>query len=243
MKTTNFLIGLIALTFFFTSCNKDEDRIVPSGNVTSVITEISEFNSLNVSDAFNVYVTFSDTEESLRIEASSNLHPYVQINEQGGTLFISFNDHVNIRNGSAVLNAYITTKMIEEYNVSGAVNIHLLNEQYIDNIDIVLTGASHFSGSLFAGNVTSSLYGASGLSLLGLANSFHIDATGASYMEGYNFVTDNLEADLEGASNISLTVEESLNVKASGASNVRYKGNGIVTGQHLSGSSGIIKVY
>jgi len=242
MKSTNFLIGLIVLSFAISSCTKDEHRITPSANITSVYKDVNDFSSLDVSDAFNVYVTFSDAEEAMRIEANSNLHPYIQIKEQGGTLFISFDDHMNIRNGDAVLNVYVTARMINEFYASGATNIKLANELNTNTIDIVLTGASHFEGYMYADEITTTLYGVSGLSISGSSDSFQIDATGASFMEGFNFVTEKLEADLEGASNISLTVEQSLEVKASGASLVRYKGNGVVISQSLSGSSSITRV-
>ena len=91
-------------------------------------------------------------------------------------------------------------------------------------------------------NLNANLIGSSNLKLTGQAQKFTIDATGASNMEGYDFVTNNLEADLEGASNLNLTVNESMKVKASGASNVYYKGDAQITSQNLSGGSNIIKV-
>ncbi|PLW94112.1 MAG: hypothetical protein C0591_13325 [Marinilabiliales bacterium] len=76
----------------------------------------------------------------------------------------------------------------------------------------------------------------------GVSDSFIIDANGASNMINYGFETYKLEAELGGASNLNLTVHDKMDVKASGASKVFYKGNGVVGSQNLSGDSKIVKV-
>ncbi len=61
-------------------------------------------------------------------------------------------------------------------------------------------------------------------------------------MRDFNFNTDNLDAYLYGASEVSVTVNQKLDVTASGASNVYYKGSGVVEHQNLSDSSKIEKM-
>jgi len=80
------------------------------------------------------------------------------------------------------------------------------------------------------------------MNLVGHSDVLVFDANGASYMEGYEFDTDNLEADLNGSSNLHLTVNNKMDVRANGASYVYYMGNGIISSQNLNGASEIIKV-
>ncbi|PLX02164.1 MAG: hypothetical protein C0595_12040, partial [Marinilabiliales bacterium] len=125
---------------------------------------------------------------------------------------------------------------------SGVVNYYFQNHFDGNDFDIELNGASSLNGSMNLNHLNADLTGSSNLILTGQSQTFTIDATGASNMEGYDFVTNIIEADLEGASNLNLTVNESMKVKASGASNVYYKGDAQITSQNLSGGSNIVKV-
>lgn len=241
MKTHAIFTTLIVLALIFTSCNKDDENVTPSDTVTTVTKNIIGYSKLDVSDAFKVYITFSDTDEKVQIEANDNLQAYINVQKQNDWLVIWIDDNVNV-NGNSVLNIYITINNIDEFSAEGASKINLQNDLNTNNIEIELTGASSFNGTLFTNELNSTLTGASILTIVGESDSFDIEFEGASNMEGFNFITNHLIADLEGACNVSLTVNVDLNVKAEGASNVYYKGNGIIESQNLSGGSQIIKV-
>jgi len=241
MKTKTILLALFALSLVFTSCDKDED-VTPSTNVTTVTKTISGYTGLDVSDPFMVYVTFSDAEEKIQIEANANLQQYITCEKQNDRLVISIDDNVDISGGNTVLKVYITTKQLDAFYGTGASSFQLQNELSGNNLLIELTGASFFTGTVDVNQLNSELTGASGLSLAGNSNSFNIDATGASNMTNYDFVTNYFTADLEGASNVYLTIQQELDVTATGASNVYCKGNGVIVNQNLSGGSQIIKM-
>ncbi len=241
MKTKTILLALFALSVIFTSCNKDED-VTPSNNVTTVTKTISGYSGVDVSDPFMVYVTFSDTEEKIQIEANANLQQYITCKKQNDLLMISIDDDVDISGGNTVLKVYITTKQLDSFYGTGASSIQLENELTGNNLLVELTGASTFTGTINIDQLDSDLTGGSNLNLVGNSGSFDIEATGASNMTSYDFVTNNFKADLEGACNVNLTVQQELDVKASGGSNVYYKGNGVIVDQNLSGGSQIIKV-
>ena len=61
-------------------------------------------------------------------------------------------------------------------------------------------------------------------------------------MTSYDFETNHLIANLEGASNVYMTVQQQLDVTASGASNLYYMGSGVIGVQNLSDASHITKV-
>jgi len=237
MKTKSILVALFALSILFTSCKKNDD-FTPSNNVTTVDKNITGYTQLNVSDPFKVYVTFSDTKEEIKVEANSNLQQYITVEKQNNQLVIYVDDNVNI-DGSVVLNVYITTKQLDAFYAAGATTIQLKNELNATNVTIDLTGASTFSGTMFVNALNTDLTGGSNINISGTSASVELNATGASGMKDYGFETDNFTCDLEGASNAHLTVQQTLNVKANGASNVYYKGAGTVNSQNLSGGSTI----
>lgn len=240
MKTKAILVALFTLSILFTSCKKNED-VTPSNDVTTVNKSISGYSQLNVSEPFKVYVTFSDTEEKIQIEANSNLQQYITCEKQNNQLVIYLDDNVDIT-GTSTLNVYITTKQLDTFYAAGATTIQLQNELNGGNVTVDLTGACTLSGTMNIDKLNSTLSGASNLNLLGTSNSIELDATGASNMTDFGFETNNLDCDLEGGCNVSVTVEQTLSVQANGASNVYYKGNGVVSSQDLTGGSTIQKM-
>nr|WP_319269845.1 head GIN domain-containing protein [uncultured Draconibacterium sp.] len=241
MKTKVFLATILAAGVLFTSCEKDKQDVVPSPNVTSKNFSASGLSQLTVSDVFHVYVSFSDTEESVQVEANENLHSFIEINQSGGLLTVGLEKNTNI-SGTPVLNLYITTTSLSKVMAEGATSVEFKNALQNDQFEIELIGASQLKGSLETGTVDAYLEGASKMDIDGSCNNFKIDATGASEMTGFDFVSNNLNAELDGGSEISLSVQQKLDVTARGASKVYYKGNGVIQDQDLKDASEIIKV-
>jgi hypothetical protein len=241
MKKHAILTTLILLGLFFTACTKDEN-VTPSNNVTTVKKTITGYSQLNISEPFQVFVTFSETENLIQIEANTNLQQYINVEKYNDQLIINIDDDVNISGSNVVLKAYITTNQLDTFYGSGTTAIQLENELIGNNLVVELSGASSFTGTVHVNQFNSELTGASGLYLEGSCGYFNIEANGASNMEGYGFSTDKLMADLEGASNIYLTIYQELDVSATDASNVYYKGDGVIVNHDLSGGSQIIKM-
>jgi hypothetical protein len=157
------------------------------------------------------------------------------------TLEIGLRNNINIR-GSATLKAYITTKRVSSFSGSGATQFTIQSPVESENVSIHLSGASNFSSDILTNELLADLSGASAMNISGLSNDFTIEASGASVCRDYGFETDYLKADISGASSLYLTVNEEIDVEASGASNLKYRGDAIVTHQDISGASSIKKV-
>jgi len=138
MKTKAILILAAVFSMIFNSCEKFGSGIIPSGNITTETRDVTGFDEIDVSTAFNVYVTFSETEESVEIEANENLHRIIEVYEQGGSLVIKLQNGTNVRGHNVKLNAYITTS-----DLSGASNLRYKGDGVIKNSD--LSGASSVS--------------------------------------------------------------------------------------------------
>ncbi len=248
MKTKSILLALFTLSILFTSCNKNEDifpshnDIYPSTDITTVNKTISGYSQLNVSDRFNVFVTFSDTEENIQIEANANLQQYITCKKIDNQLVIYFADKINIKTGNTILNVYITTNELNAIYTAGVIAIQLQNELVCSDLTIDLSGASTLNGTVYVDQLKSKLDGTSKLNIEGSSNSFDIESMGANEITGYGFETNYFTSDLQGVCNVQLTVQQKLEVKASGACSVYYKGDGLVSYQKLSGASKIQKI-
>lgn len=241
MKTKLFSLILASFNLFLFSCDVMDNDVVPNSKITTMQTSFSDYDRIDVSSAFTVYVTFSDEEELIEIEANDNLHQYIKVKKENNALKIGLERNIHVR-GSATLVAYITTKHVSGYDASGASRIIVENPVQSTNATIYISGASTFSGTLEVDNLYADLSGASNLNIEGNANAMEVQASGASLIRDYGFDTNTLEADLSGASNMYVTVQEEIDVEASGASMLNYKGSAVVTRQDLSGASAIRQV-
>lgn len=236
MKTKSIVIVIILALTILTSC--DHDTIRAEGEVTSLDYSIPEYSALRVSDAFNVYVSFSDTEESIRIDANDNLHDKIIVKRDGNTLVIRLKTFTNVR-GNATLNAYISTKDIQRFDLGGASRVTLENEWNVRKGSLELSGASDFTGEIIADQLNLDMSGASNVDLFGRVISVDADLSGSSDMKDYDLDVQSLRIDLSGASEAFLSVSESIDIEATGASVLNYKGDASITHKDLSGASEI----
>jgi len=75
------------------------------------------------------------------------------------------------------------------------------------------------------------------LDLFGNTASLNAKLSGSSVLRDYDLNVEHLNIDLSGASEVFLSVNETIDIKGSGASILNYKGSAIVENRELSGSS------
>jgi hypothetical protein len=237
MKKQAIIFSLATLFTFLTSC--DYDTIQAEGEVTSKQHDITGYSELRVSDTFQVHVIFSDTEEGVRIEANNNLHDKIVVEKDGNQLIIRLKNRTSVK-GNATLNAYVTTQNLSTLFVSGASELTLDDAWVIHNGSIYVSGASHVYGEVDADALHTVIDGASTLDLYGNVSSLNAKLYGSSDMRDYDLHIFDLNMELAGASVAFLSVDESIDVSASGASTLNYKGAAVITRSELSGSSKVI---
>lgn len=239
MKTKIFVFGLVLALGLLTSC--DHDTISASDEVSTLDYFIPDYATVRVSSAFNANVTFSDTEESIRIEANENLHNKIIVKREGNALVIKLKPFTNVR-GNATLNAYIVTKDISNFDISGASKLTLENQWNISDGRIELSGASNFRGEIETGRLNLDMSGASSLDLYGNASSLDAQLTGSSDIRDFDLSVKDLQLKMSGASEAFLSISESIDIRASGASSLKFKGDATITYKRLTGASEIVKI-
>jgi hypothetical protein len=238
--TTKIAIMLVGLSALLSACEKD-NTIKPSANVSTQDRTIEDYSGLEISTAFTVDVTFSSTEEKIVIEANDNLHAYIDVIKSGNNLIIKLKDNINVQ-GSTTLKAHITTgNTLEQFFVAEASLVTLNNQLEATDVIVSVAGASIFNAPIAAQSITVFADGASNVTLQGTADTFTVNASGASLVGSFDMITRNADLHLSGASNASITVNGTINLTASGASVLTYKGSATVNHLDLSGASQIIK--
>ena len=202
---------------------------------------VSGFHAIKVSSAFDVYLT-QGNEEGLAVSASEPKYRNdIKTEVKNGVLVISFQGDKKFWNkGNKKLKAYISFKNIDRLDVGGACDVYLLTALKADKLSIELSGASDMKNAeLQVNELTVDVNGASDMLVSGKVSQLKIEASGASDFKGYDLVTEYCDVRASGASGISITVNKELSAKASGASDIRYKGEGLIREIKTSGASSV----
>ena len=233
------ILSFLATALILTAC--ETERITASNEVTSTSYEFNNCSGLQVSSAFDVFVQFSETEEEVRIEANSNLQDKLVVQMEGNTLVIRPQHNLNIK-GDATLKAYITTTSLTDISLSGATDLVLEDDWQGNDGSVTLSGASSISGVIgFTEVLVVEASGSSEIDFFGSARELKVQLSGSSNLKDYDLQVQQLDAELSGSSSIFLSVDESIRVSASGASDINYRGDAVILSQNLSGGSEINK--
>lgn len=203
------------------------------------------FTAIKVSGGIDVVLT-QGNEEAVAVSASKEAYRNnIKTEVKDGVLTIGYrNDDdykIKIELKSKAIRAYISFKTLEKITASGACNVQVNGTIDVPNLSIVLSGACDFKGKVKLAELKLDVSGASDARLSGTVTDATLSASGASDIKGFDLLTDNCAVKASGASDINITVNKELNVHASGASDVRYKGNCVIKEMHSSGASGVGK--
>lgn len=207
--------------------------------------ELSGFHSINIANAFDVYIS-QGNEEAVAISGStSEIKQRIKTSVDNGVLIIRFDDDKKFwklfNSDKQKLKAYISVKRLDKLTVSGACDVFMEEGISSDNLTIHFSGASDLKGKVNAKDLTVDLSGASDITLSGNAANLKIVTSGASDFKGYELITNFCEAKASGASSVFITVNKELNANASGASDVKFKGEGLIRNIKTSGASSVTR--
>ena len=206
---------------------------------------LSGFHAIRISNAFDVYIS-QGNEDAVAISASKPEYKARIITKvENGVLIIRFDDDKNFWKGwnsdKQKLKAYISIKKIDRLSVSGACDVFFEEGISAEQLDVSLSGASDLKGKIDAKKLSFDISGASDATISGNAAELSVDASGASDFKGFDLVTNFCTAEASGASSVNITVNKELNAQASGASSVRFKGEGLIRNIKTSGSSNVTR--
>ena len=206
---------------------------------------LSGFHAIKISNAFDVYIS-QGNEDAVAISASkAEYREKIITKVENGVLIIRFDDDKKFWKGwngdKTKLKAYISVKKLDKLDVSGACDVYFEDGISAEELYVNLSGASDLKGKIEAKKLRFVISGASDATISGNAAELSVDASGASDFKGFDMVTNYCTAEASGASSVNITVNKELNAKASGASSVRFKGEGLIRDIKTSGSSDVTR--
>jgi hypothetical protein len=206
------------------------------------VRDAKDFHGISLSSAFDVYLTQGNTEAVAVSASDSKYIDRITVEVKAGILHIGYDSKgIGWNSGNKKLKAYISFKNIDRLRISGACDVFISGTLKADNLSIDQSGASDLKGKLDVNKLTVELSGASDIHVSGTATQLSVDVNGASGFKGYDLITEVCDAKASGASDIKITVNKEISASATGASDVNYRGNGVMKDVRSSGSSSVSK--
>jgi len=212
--------------------------LIGSGNVVAEEFDLSGFDQVEVSSAFDVEIRQGDA-FSVVVRVDDNVKPYLDVVRQGSTLRIGLKPFSLSGVSALTLEAEVTMPALTGLELSGASDVSVTDFKSTEPLYVEVSGASSLRGDIEAGGVRFDVSGASDVKLSGSGEDLVMGVSGASSADLADFPVADADIEVSGASSASVNVSGRLDVEASGASRVRYRGSPTLGSVNSSGGASI----
>jgi len=212
--------------------------LIGSGIVVTEEFDLSGFDQVEVSSAFDVQISQAD-QFSVVVRVDDNVKQYLDVVKQGSTLRIGLKPFSSSAVSAMTLEAEVTMPELTGLELSGASDVSVGDFKSTQPLYVEVSGASSLRGDIEAGGVRFDVSGASDVKLSGSGGDLVMDVSGAGKADLADFQVGDASIEASGASSATVNVSGRLDVEASGASRVRYRGSPTLGSVNSSGGASI----
>ncbi len=233
------IVLLLAVSCFAFITNAQNDIVVDAN--ASVRNLTGQFDAIKVSGGIDLYLSQSDNVAIAVSASNENFKEGIKTVIEDGTLKIFYKGENSWRKKDGKLRVYVSFKDIKKLEASGACDVLVTGIINTTTLAIQMSGACDFAGKVKTDVLKLNLSGASDAKISGTAGTAVIESSGASDVKAYDLVTDICKVNVSGASDVFITVNNELTASATGASDIKYKGNALIKEMKSSGASSVSK--
>lgn len=238
MKTPNIyklsMLVVASVLIFASGCI---DTHVIRGN-NDVITEyrtISDFEKLEMASFFDVKIV-KDSIFDLKVEAESNLMPYIITRVEGNTLILTTRRGYNLRTHAPIM-ITVHTPEVDGIYLTGSGEIWSNDTIETTSMELEITGSGNIAIGLDADFLDGTITGSGDLVLRGEVEEAEYGIIGSGDIRAYDMMHDDCFIKIDGSGSAYVTVNDLLDVIINGSGDVHYKGNPIVNSKIIGSGS------
>jgi phage shock protein PspC (stress-responsive transcriptional regulator) len=203
--------------------NVSEKEIKISGFTENL--ELKDFTKVDASGYMELFIT-QGLNYSVKLNGRERDVENMKVAVKGNTLEISpkmslLNWRSDRKKKVTVL---ITMPELKYADVSGAIKANFSGFN-TDRFELDLAGASTVDLDMDVKDLDIDVAGASTLKIKGKGDKLKLQVAGASKIDAFDFLANEVDVDAVGASKVNISAEKYLKADATGASNIIYKGN------------------
>lgn len=233
------------------------NHVQGSGKIVTQTEDVKNFESVSLEGSGNVYIQQGDS-ESLTVEADDNILPLLITEVRGHKLVLGMKPNQNITTSNAIVYR-MTVKDLSGIDLKGSGNFYVEPVQS-DKMAVSLFGsgdikfkgldADSLSIDLFgSGNITinkatvktvvSNVNGSGDIKLDGKSERQTISVSGSGNYLAPEFETNSANISIPGSADVTVWVNDSMQVKVNGSGDVNYYGSPVI--DQSGGGSGHLK--
>lgn len=190
--------------------------------------DVGAFNKIKINASLKVYLT-QDSTFSLKGQGKKHEFDNLTISNENGTLTIDSKKDLTFFGDNDLPDMYISLPNLEKLEISGASSI-IGQNKFIQNapLSIEISGASEIDMEVDVPSCFVGTSGAGDVMLKGKSQKLEVRSNGATDLKGNDLVADSVTVAISGAGDISVHAVRTLDITASGAGSIKYKGTPVV---------------
>lgn len=234
MKRNQFqLIGVFAaLSILLSSCWFLGPSIKGNGKVTEEVRQVEEFDQVKVNRGMNVYITQGSPAKVVVI-ADNNLHEVIETEVEDGVLKVTINENIRWAKEKKVM---ITVEKLTGVEATSGANAWSQNQIMSGNMELKATSGANLTLDVNAKYLKADCSSGANIKLSGLAKEAELETSSGANLKGQELKADQCKMRASSGGNVSSTVVEKLEAKASSGGNIVYFGE--PTSTDIDASSG-----
>lgn len=201
--------------------------------------DVGAFEDLIVASSMHVYLSQGPV-KAVRVEAESNLLPYIITHREGNKLSVKTEDNTSISSNHPI-SIYLTTPDIKKVNMAGSGKIETRDTIFNDaGLKITLAGSGSINIKMNAPETDANIAGSGTITVSGFTRKLDINLTGSGDFKGKNLKSEEAKVKIAGSGSAWIFASVNLSAKILGSGNVHYVGTPSMDNDIL-GSGKVIK--
>jgi hypothetical protein len=235
MKKQVLFICMMVSTFLATA----QEKVVVNDKYAQQ-RSTGSFTEISVSGGIDLYLSPDDHEVVVVSASEPKYRDRIVTRVNGNRLEIFFDNKGMTRWPDRMnLKAYVSFRTLQKLKASGASDVYVNGVIKSPSLELHMSGASDFNGAVMVEELKIDQSGSSDSRISGKADKVTIDVSGASDVKAFDLTVNYCNVEASGASDIQITVNKEISARASGSSDVRYRGEGLIRDVKTSGASSV----
>ncbi len=236
MKRALISISILSM-LIAQSCVFDLDNgISGSGNVKSEVINVDGFTGIHASSGIDVILSQGDY--YVEVIADENLHEYITVDREGKILRIGSEKNI-YRAESKVVK--VTLPELTDIKISSAGDIEADTDFKCEDLDISISSAGDLDLDVDAKDIRISISSSGDCDLRGTARELKAKLSSAGDLNAFDLEADYVSVSVSSAGDAKVTANKEIEMSASSAGNIYYRGDGKVLRSNSSSAGSIIR--
>ncbi len=217
-----------------------------NGNLTRATFDLaSDYTSVTVQEGITVLLVDPATGE-FSITADENVMEYVSVVERDGRVKVSYEPNITFqKNGietvvtmplsaalthikvssSGKIESRLPITGVSTLSLEGSSSGDIVLDAEVNKMELEMSSSADFRGNVSVREFEAGLSSSATVRITGHTRECTVEASSSADFKGYDFVCEEVEADVSSSGSIEITVTDKLNAEASSSGDIRYKGS------------------